>query len=95
MRAWQGKAEQILANWAAGVNHAVTREDQLRAVIGMTNEVERHAGAIDPRQPTAVDVLVDLVVELAQNQRHIANIMLRDDCPTAESSTPTPEVSRG
>jgi len=75
------RAEQILANAAAGVNHAVTREDQLKSVIAITNEVERHAGAIDPRETTAVSVLVDLVVELAGGMRHLANVMIRDDRP--------------
>jgi len=73
--------EQILANFAAGVQHAVTREDQLRAVVGIAGEVERHANAIDPREVTAVSVLVDLVVDLAGGMRHLANVMIRDDRP--------------
>ncbi len=75
------RAEQILANFAAGVQHAVTREDQLRAVVGIAGEVERHANAIDPREVTAVSVLVDLVVDLAGGMRHLANVMIRDDRP--------------
>ncbi len=81
MREWQAKADQILANFAAGVNHAHTRDAQVKAVIRIANEVERHARAIDPREVTAVSVLVDLVVELAQGVRHIANIMDADDHP--------------
>lgn len=78
------RAEQILANFAAGVNHAVTREDQLRAVVGIAGEVERHANAIDPREVTAVSVLVDLVVDLAGGMRHLANVMIRDDRPEVQ-----------
>jgi len=81
MREWQAKADQILANFAAGVNHAHTRDAQVKAVVAIANEVERHASAIDPREVTAVSVLVDLVVELAQAVRHIANIMDADDHP--------------
>ena len=76
-----GRAQQILANFAASVNHAVTREDQLRAVVGIAGEVERHANAIDPREVTAVSVLVELVVDLAGGMRHLANVMIRDDRP--------------
>lgn len=81
----QARADAILANFAAGfnagINHANTRETQLRAVVAITSEVERHAGAIDPRETTAVSVLVDLVVELAQGMRHLANIMDTDTHP--------------
>lgn len=85
MQTQQARADKVLANFAAGVNHAVTREDQLKAVVAMTNEVERHAGAIDPAQPSAVSVLVDLVVELAQVGRHIANVMIADDRPAVST----------
>lgn len=78
------RAEQILANFAAGVNHAVTREDQLRAVVGIAGEVERHANAVDPREVTAVSVLVELVVDLAGGMRHLANVMIRDDRPEVQ-----------
>ena len=54
-----------------------------KAVVAITNEVERHANAIDPREVTAVSVLVDLVVELAQGMRHLANVMIKDDQPAA------------
>ena len=81
MQAQQARANQILRTFAAGVNHAHTRDAQVKAVIGVANEVERHANAIDPREATAVSVLVDLVVELAQGVRHIANIMDADDHP--------------
>ena len=104
----QARADQILATFAAGVNaginHANTRDAQLRAVVGIANEVERHANAIDPREVTAVSVLVDLVVELAQGMRHLANIMDTDAHPApiilddpAESEWPAslmdPEVA--
>lgn len=81
MQAQQARANQILRTFAAGVNHAHTRDAQVKAVIAIANEVERHANAIDPREATAVSVLVDLVVELAQGIRHIANIMDADDHP--------------
>lgn len=81
MDARQTRAAEILARFAAGVNHAHTRDAQIKAVIGIANEVERHANAIDPREVTAVSVLVDLTVELAQAVRHIANIMDADDHP--------------
>lgn len=81
----QARAGAILANFAAGVNHAVTRETQLRAVVAIAGEVERHANAIDPREVTAVSVLVDLVVDLAGGLRHLASVMIRDDCPEARS----------
>lgn len=83
MQAQQARAERILAAFAAGVNHAVTREDQLRAVIAITLEAERHVGATDPRETTAVSVALDLIVELAQGMRHLANVMIRDDQPVA------------
>lgn len=83
MQAQQARAERILASFAAGVNHAVTREDQLRAVIAITNEVERHVSATDPRETTAVSVALDLIVELAQGMRHLANVMIKDDQPVA------------
>ncbi len=57
------------------------QRDQLDSVLLICAEVERHANAIDPREATAVSVLVDLVVELAQGIRHIANIMDADDHP--------------
>lgn len=82
----QKRAEPILAALAAiaaGVDHAISRETQLRAVVAITSEVERHASAIDPRETTAVSVLVDLVVELAQGMRHLANVMIKDDLPAA------------
>lgn len=81
MQAQQARAEHILAAFAAGVNHAHTRDAQVKAVVAIANEVERHANAIDPRETTAASVLVDLVVELAQAVRHIANIMDADDHP--------------
>lgn len=92
----QARANRILASFAAGVNHAGTRETQLRAVIAISNEVERHAGAIDPREVTAVSVLVDLVVELAGGMRHLANVMIKDDRPAGgpewSASLMDPEV---
>lgn len=88
MDAQQKRAEAILANFAAGVNHAGTRETQLRAVVAITNEVERHAGAIDPREVTAVSVLVDLVVELTGGMRHLANVMIKDDRPAGGPEWP-------
>lgn len=67
----QARVEPILATFAAGAH-----ETQIRAVLDITLEVERHAHAIDPREGTAVDVLVDLVEMLAQAQRHTANVLL-------------------
>lgn len=81
MDAQQARSEHILSAFAAGVNHAHTRDAQVKAVIGIANEVERHANAIDPRETTAVSVLVDLVINLAGGLRHIANIMDADDHP--------------
>ncbi len=81
MQAQQARAEHILAAFAAGVNHAHTRDAQVKAVVAIANEVERHANAIDPREATAVSVLLDLVVELAQGMRHLANILDTDAHP--------------
>lgn len=75
------RASHILAAFAAGVNHAAQRDAQLKAVVAITTEVERHANAIDPRHYSAVSVLVDLVVELAQGMRHLAHVMDTDAHP--------------
>lgn len=81
MDAQNVRAATLLATFAAGVNAAAQRDAQLKAVVAITSEVERHANAVDPRHYSAVSVLVDLVVELAQGVRHIANIMDADDHP--------------
>lgn len=86
MATQQKRAEPLLAALAAiagGVDHAISRGTQLRAVVGIAGEVERHANAIDPREVTAVSVLVDLVVDLAGGLRHLANVMIKDDQPAA------------
>ena len=77
MDAQNERAQVALARFAAGVN----RDGLIKAVVDITKEVERHANAIDPRETTAVSVLVDLVAELAQGMRHIANIMDTDAHP--------------
>lgn len=81
MDAQNARAATVLATFAAGVNAAAQRDAQLKAVVAIANEVERHANAIDPREATAVSVLVDLVVELAQGMRHLANVMDTDAHP--------------
>lgn len=81
MDAQNARASHILAAFAAGVAHAHSRDAQIKAVIDITKEVERHANAIDLKHPSAVSVLVDLTVELAQAVRHVANIMDADDHP--------------
>lgn len=93
MATQQKRAEPLLAALAAiagGVDHAISRGTQLRAVVAITSEVERHAGAIDPRQASAVSVLVDLVVELAGGMRHLANVMIKDDQPAAPTGPEWP-----
>jgi len=77
MDAQNVRAATLLANFAAGAN----RDGLIKAVVDITKEVERHATAIDPRETTAVSVLVDLVAELAQGMRHLANIMHTDAHP--------------
>ncbi|HQZ41064.1 MAG TPA: hypothetical protein PLH72_18720 [Vicinamibacterales bacterium] len=77
MDAQNVRAATLLANFAAGAN----RDGLIKAVVDITKEVERHATAIDPRETTAVSVLVDLVAELAQGMRHLANIMDTDAHP--------------
>lgn len=92
----QKRAEPLLAALAAiaaGVDHAISRETQLRAVVAITSEVERHAGATDPREASAVSVAFDLIVELAQGMRHIANVMIRDDHPATNTDGPQWPVS--
>lgn len=92
----QKRAEPLLAALAAiaaGVDHAISRETQLRAVVAITSEVERHAGATDPREASAVSVAFDLIVELAQGMRHIANVMIRDDRPAISTDGPKWPVS--
>ena len=84
----QARADQILATFAAGVNTAAQRDAQLRAVVAIASEVERHAGAIDPREVTATSVAFDLIVELAQGMRHMANVMIRDDRPATNTDGP-------
>jgi len=81
MDAQNARAATVLATFAAGVNAAARRDAQLKAVIDITKEVERHANAIDPRHYSAVSVLVDMVVELAQGMRHLANVMDADAHP--------------
>ena len=77
MDAEQRRAATILATFAAGAN----RDGLIKAVVDITKEVERHANAIDPYEMSSVGVLVDLVVELAQGMRHLANIMDTDAHP--------------
>jgi len=81
MDAQNARAATVLATFAAGVNAAAQRDAQLKAVVAITTEVERHANAIDSRHYSAVSVLVDLVVELAQGMRHLANILDADAHP--------------
>ena len=75
------RAATMLAAWAARQNAAAHRDTLIKAVVDITKEVERHANAIDPREVTAVSVLVDLVVEIAQGMRHLANILDTDAHP--------------
>ncbi len=81
MDSQNARAATMLAAWAARQNAAAHRDTLVKAVIDITKEVERHANAIDPRETTAVSVLLDLVVELAQGQRHLANILDTDAHP--------------
>ena len=96
MATQQKRAEPLLAALAAiaaGVDHAISRETQLRAVVAITCEVERHASATDPRELSALSVAFDLIVELAQGMRHIANVMIRDDHPATNTDGPQWPVS--
>jgi hypothetical protein len=81
MDSQNARAANVLAAWAARQNAAAHRDTLIKAVVDITKEVERHANAIDPREVTAVSVLLDLVVELAQGQRHLANILDTDAHP--------------
>lgn len=64
----------------AQVGPAIGRMEQragvLSAVIGIAAEIDRHANAIDPRDPTAVSVLVDLQSDVAQAIRMLAQLLM-------------------
>lgn len=57
-------------------NRMEQRAGVLSAVIGIAAEIDRHANAIDPRDPTAVSVLVELQGDVAQAIRLLARLMM-------------------
>lgn len=48
---------------------------QLDAVLGIASEVERHANAIDPADPTAASVLVELCIDLVSGIRILTKVV--------------------
>lgn len=51
------------------------QQQQLEAVLEIANEVERHANAIDPADPTAASVLVDLCIDLVSGIRILTKVV--------------------
>jgi hypothetical protein len=51
------------------------QRDQLDSVLLICAEVERHANAIDPRDPTAVDVLVELNLDPVSGLRILTKVV--------------------
>jgi len=63
------------------------QRDQLDSVLLICAEVERHANAIDPRDPTAVDVLVELNLDLVSGVRILTKVVRENlQAPTAKGS---------
>ncbi len=57
-------------------NRMEQRAGVASAVIRIAAEIDRHANAIDPADPTAVSVLVDLQGDVAQALRLIARLLM-------------------
>lgn len=51
------------------------QRDQLDAVLLICAEVERHANAIDPSDPTAASVLVELNLDLVTGLRLLCKVV--------------------
>lgn len=51
------------------------QRDQLDSVLLICAEVERHANAIDPSDPTAASVLVELNLDLVGGLRILAKLV--------------------
>jgi hypothetical protein len=52
-----------------------SQRDQLDAVLLICAEVERHANAIDPSDPTAASVLVELNLDLVSGLRILCKVV--------------------
>ena len=51
------------------------QRDQLDSVLLICAEVERHANAIDPSDPTAASVLVELTIDLVSGMRILTKVV--------------------
>lgn len=64
------------------------QRDQLDSVLLICAEVERHLNAIDPSDPTAASVLVELNLDLVSGLRLLCKVVRE----TAGKPSPTPAL---
>jgi len=68
------------------------QRDQLDSVLLICAEVERHANAIDPSDPTAASVLVELNLDLVSGVRILCKVVREHlQAPTAKNDPATIE----
>jgi len=69
------------------------QRDQLDSVLLICAEVERHANAIDPSDPTAASVLVELNLDLVTGVRILTKIVRENlQAPIAKGSAAKNEL---
>lgn len=64
------------------------QRDQLDSVLLICAEVERHANAIDPSDPTAASVLVDLNLDLVTGLRLLCKVVRENLLMLTSTSSP-------
>lgn len=64
------------------------QRDQLDSVLLICAEVERHANAIDPSDPTAASVLVELNLDLVSGLRILCKVVREDLLMMTSTSSP-------